>query len=295
MDNKEKLEKFFNLHKFISNTVFPDGYSPNVIFGKILSPSKHAIEILDADSNLRDSYAPADLMLAMLSYFVHHDILIDLDESDIDKAIEIYSDELLSKKVRLPYRFGRSLYDKFNDTAHDERTDHIESVAVGQLLDGTEQGVYQVGTLLSGPLGLKQVPEARYIPPSGRLPLWHCSDTGCSAIHRVDLLKPRIPIVAATEHLARIADRAFGPASEWMGVLTDLHRHERWAKGKPYYDITTLIGDALVSEERTLIVAQALRGPKNVFLRSIPQPSPHFENSQKAEAITPVSERRAVG
>jgi hypothetical protein len=50
---------------------------------------------------------------------------------------QIFEKELLNDRIRLPLRFGRTLYDRFNDTYSDTGTDHLLNTDVENLLRGT--------------------------------------------------------------------------------------------------------------------------------------------------------------
>lgn len=55
------------------------------------------------------------------------------------------------------------------------------------MLDGTPQGVFQLGNQIVGPLGILHSSAKRMIPPTTNVNLWHCSDPSCSALHSVEL------------------------------------------------------------------------------------------------------------
>ena len=131
-----------------------------------------------------------DLKAAALHLFYHHDLLLDLTKSDGIALCEAISSDIINGKILLPSRFGRELYDKFNDHFVDrakERASYLDHSDALSLLDGTPQGNYQIGRLVLGPLGVIKTDQNRYIPPTPSVPLWHCADTGCNALHSVKL------------------------------------------------------------------------------------------------------------
>ena len=156
---------------------------------------------------------------------------------------------------------------------------------VAELLTDTPQGVYQVGALLSGPLGLLTSNERRYIPPTARsLPLWHCSDTGCASIHHVNLQKPQIPVEEAFTRLDTTATRHLGPASEWGIVLRSLIPKNDGLREHEYFDMPALIGDAVVGNDRVALLEAALNSSDSAFLRSVIGASPRSKNLASGSA-----------
>ncbi len=217
-------------------------------------------------SSVLTDLGTADVILALFTKFFHHDLFFDYQESDSTKIREILGRELLQERVRLPHRFGRSLYDRFNDTYIDTRTDHLMSEDVQRLLQGSPIGVYQLGRLVSGPLGIIESEDSRFVPPILELPLWHCSDTGCNALHDVTFVAPNVPVVEAFSRIGKALHDRLGPAAEWSEVLnSQLHKETP----RQYVDLPPLIADYIIGEELTVLLERALLGDRGVFLRGV--------------------------
>jgi hypothetical protein len=219
-------------------------------------------------------------MLACFGYLYHHDILIDYERSDLAGIRNLLEKELASNRIRHPHRFGRLLYDRFNDLNTEvARTDHLLNPDVLALLDGTPQGVYQVGSFVSGPLGILESQERRLVPPALSLPLWHCSDTGCMAVHQVDLVPPNIQLVLAYRAIGETLLDHLGPRSEWKSGLEFIAREGRvhgdheYYPGRPYIDMPAFLSECLLGDDRTALFVAALNSPDGAFLRrSLAQP-----------------------
>ena len=253
------LDQWFALSRLIESANYPPTFRASDTYAAAICPSEEARAILVADPTLSKESSPADLALALLGYFFHHTPLIDTSTSDFNKVVNQFSLDIRARRILLAHRFGRDLYDKFNDMATGESTQFLESPEVEALLAGTEQGVYQVGALVTGPLGLLESQEQRFLPPSLVLPLWHCSDTGCSALHNVELRGSECPAVSAYKRIERAANDSLGPPSEWLTPFRRMHRSGRWPHGRPYFDLPALIADAIVGDERTVLLSVALR------------------------------------
>jgi hypothetical protein len=214
-----------------------------------------------------ESFGLPELHFALFCKFFHHELLINPSATDLDAILVHVSTQARTKLLHWPYRFGRELYDKFNDQFTDQnRTDHLLAEHASLLLAGTSQGVYQLYDLVCGPLGLLRSHEYRHLPPTLQVPLWHCSDTGCSALHNVGLRLPRTPPVLAEEQLERRARDTDGPASEWYRPLFTLQRKHP-DTGKEHFDLPVLLAEGLVSDERNLLLERALSSKGGPQLR----------------------------
>jgi len=121
----EKLDELFALHMITKAALPIVGYSPPTALAEALVLSPHGRE---AQALVEGSDGPTprnESIFALVRDLYHHDIYFDLDKSDIDAAISAVETEIMSKKIKLPYRYGRELYDKFHDDEF-ERSEHLK-------------------------------------------------------------------------------------------------------------------------------------------------------------------------
>jgi hypothetical protein len=201
-------------------------------------------------------------------HFFHRDLLVDIEHSDPDSAMKMFQHELMSGSIRLPLRFGRALYDNFNDIPGNSRVEHLEPEHVDTLLQGTEQGIYQMGQFVTGPLGIIESKEKRFIPPIQRIPLWHCSDPGCQQLHSVEFLKHEAPAYSLAKEIGRAADVLEGPPSDWDYAMSRIQPNVLSTKGRDYYDIATLIAEAMTASERAELITRTFKENVGPFLRT---------------------------
>lgn len=220
-DEIDRLADIYALSCFWASVVFPKDYCADPEWPKILSLSVDGERIFRAQERPSLDDGIADWLLAIFTVFAHHDLLIDWKRSNANAVALLLERELLAEKIRLPFRYGRVLYDRFNDVYRSDRTDHLLPDDARQLLEGTPQGVYQLNRYVSGPLGVLESNEPRWIRPTLSLPLWHCSDTGCTALHHVRLIPPETPVNAASGSLTKFLESNDGPASEWSLLSND--------------------------------------------------------------------------
>jgi len=219
----ENIRHAAALRAFFRNALFSKGYKTTREWAQMvaLSPSGEEAVRLCGFSNSSDDER-AETAMTLFCLLFHHDLLVDCEKSDLKQITSVLRRELLSGQLRWPHRFGRTLYDKFNDNYKGDRTDHLLPDEAWDLVDGSAQGVYQVGGFISGPLGLIEVAHRRYVPPSRELLLWHCSDPGCQAAHGVDLLPIEVSVVKMLSDGRKTLNRDLGPASEWPAALADV-------------------------------------------------------------------------
>ena len=260
---RERLEQCFALARLLGGAVFSSAYRTRAEWTQCVVPSEAGLAIIEKQLV---TFSKEDVMLALFLQFAYQDLLIDHHRTDIAAVKNLVNLDFSTFAVRFPYRFGRGLYDKFNDSF----LENISSLSASEseaLLNNTPQGIFQIGTTLIGPLGLLTSQEARYLPPSNDFPLWHCSDTGCRALHEVTLQPWDIPINSARDSLRKVLEKEFTDPAQWVTVLSALDRNGKWPFGRRYYDIAVLIGDCIVGRERASLVTKALAGHERAFLR----------------------------
>ena len=263
----QKLEFAFCLNMFAKRARVASDYSADPAWDRAILFSEAGEQYVKAIPGVVTDYKAADIKMAVFCSFYHHDIFIDWNKSDLDAVLGILNREAIAGTIRWPFAFGRALYDKFNDTAPNDRLDHIPPNEVFPFLDGTPQGVGQVSALVSGPLGLLRSRQKRFFPPPAAMYLWHCSDPGCMAPHRVSFLRSRVAVTEILEKLDEAANHESGPASMWGQVLSDLAEGPRGNTLRTYYDVSAIIGECILFEDRTALFQRALRSESAEFLR----------------------------
>ncbi|WP_139834512.1 MULTISPECIES: hypothetical protein [unclassified Pseudomonas] len=263
------LEKLFSLSVLWKGAIYPEGYTADKKWPDLLRLSEKGESFARAMSAHYGLGEEADFYLALFAKFNHHDVFFSPEHSDVEGISALLENEILSERIRLPYRFGRCLYDRFHDLEQINRANHLLPHDVDKLLHGTPKGVYQVGSLVVGPLGVLTSTEPRAIHPISTLPLWHCEDTGCNTVHHVDLLPHQTVINRIFRAVNRQALDEFGPPSEWKKELKWRHRDARWENGRKYSDIIEMIADCIVGQERFSLTVQALKGSGKLSLRQL--------------------------
>lgn len=275
----EDVKYAFSLGQIVKNAVFAESFTADSEWSRIIVPTESGKRLLRAVGPSPDSH------LALLGYFFHLNMLVDYTASDLDAIRGRVSESLLNRQILLPHITGRELYDKFNDEFVTNRTDHLDPPQVDKLLDGAPTGVYQIGTLVTGPFGILNSSEIRWMPPSPRAPLWHCSDTGCSALHYVLLRSGHEGVKHAYANIAREALRSSGPPSEWQRpLLAKLLRPDDATKEVPFADILPLLASCVVGEDRSKLTLAALRGESRHLIRQEIEATPQSQRVKETSA-----------
>jgi hypothetical protein len=263
----EEIEKAFSLRMFVLRSQYDRSYLANPKWSDavVLSSEGERYATLLPEIS---KYSAHDVKMAVFQSFYHHDLFVDCKRSDLDAIAEILRSESVAGTIRWPFMFGRALYDKFNDTSPPDRIDHFPAGEVFSFLKDTPQGVSQVGHLIAGPLGFVRGKQKRFCPPPASMYLWHCSDPGCRAPHPVSFLPAPSTVTEINNKLDQAAYNAWGPASSWQRSLSDLAEGPHGNRLRTYYDISAIIADCILFEDRTALLQRAFRSEFGEFLRS---------------------------
>lgn len=185
LDFRSKLCELLILRDFFVNSFFSSDYifPPQIDEAIKLTSSGKKI----ASLNLKDGeHTKAEHKLEIFDTFYFNDFLIDVEQTDIHNLKNIFSNEIISGNIRVPWRYERTLYDRFFDNFN-IRPDILDEDKTNKLLDSTPMGVFQYGKNIIGPFGFLESEESRFLPINKSAPLWHCSDLSCRQLHFVKL------------------------------------------------------------------------------------------------------------
>jgi hypothetical protein len=263
----ETLLDCFAASKFLNRAFYSADYEPGPVWETAVALSESgetlAQHVIDSGIEL----TPSLLKFTFFRLFYFNDLLIDYQQTDFSAILEELRGMHTRASAKWPYVFGHCLYHKFNDTDKGNRTTHLEAKSAEDLLRGTPAGVFQVGTLLSGPLGFLRSRESRHTPPTLRLPLWHCSDLGCQSLHVVEVMQFDTRQLDAYRTVSRFLTDRHGRPSEWHGQLARLASNRKYPNGRPYADMAALIGDCVVGSELPALLGTVLQSSSGQPLR----------------------------
>jgi hypothetical protein len=216
-----RLLRLFELVALLQNCIIEKNY-------KISDDLNAAIALSESGKKIRDqlikkeSVPTKEANLLVLLALVHIDPLVDVEKIDLEKLQVAISKEIVSGALLYPLVFGRQLYDKAATLFPEERR-YLRHEDTMKLLRGEPQGVFQSGHYIVGPFGLIESSIDRPLVPTTLVPLQHCSDHSCRAIHSVQLTTSiDAPINRHRPSLNKVLSEASEDPSEWSGFLSDL-------------------------------------------------------------------------
>lgn len=176
----------FAVREFLLNAIVNPSYNPSNRLQEFIHLTNEATELIPYIKKEYETYTLSKIHLLFLFTLSGKDFLIDLINTDYSSIIRLLNSEIIGGKISYPWLYGHVLHDKyyhllgrpFNELSY-SKTD--------QLLKSTPKGVFQIHDLIVGPFGLLHSNDTRYHFPIKDVPLWHCPDPTCNAIHPVRL------------------------------------------------------------------------------------------------------------
>jgi hypothetical protein len=234
---------------------------------------------LDAELGL----SPDEVATAVLMNLGHQELFVDVMSSDLDSILQALERDVLDTRLRLPWLYGRTLYDKYFNEVGQQRGS-LTPAETGTLLEDTPQGVFQLGSLVIGPLGIVVSASLRSMEPTRLAALWNCSDLSCRRLHTVRLDGFESEIDRAAERMRDACELDQGPASDWHVYFWHLSRSPEYVlDDMSAADLPEFLGYALTEAERQSLLAAQLRSDD--FRSSIDEQLPELDLDRPPESI----------
>jgi len=250
----ERLVELRNLSHIASAILWPNNQSIINEISENIVLSEHAKDIIDEVPDLQTMSRPVTSLAFFMSFY-HLDIFLDTEKMDESKIKNIISRLLKDGTVKIPSRFGRFLYDKYNKDFNLPRADHLSVEDTDLLLNGSQQGVYQYGYNLVGPLGILNARAARRSRASRQIPLWHCDNIGCNHLHEVALSDYSAVLRQAVTLIDSHAENTMGPPSHWDAVIAAFKDD---LVDDSFGDIFIFVQEQFSKKEKCLILLELL-------------------------------------
>lgn len=276
-DAVRKAFRLMGLVDSLRNSIINDSYTPSEQLSESikLTAKGHSVArrlSLDtpshAKSNTKRTAAPRftrEAQLMCLLELGNGEPLIDLDDIDIEAVRAAISAEFTRGAVRHPYIFGSSLYRKAADLFPDllEQLSHQQTM---DLLEGTEQGVFQTNEWLSGPKGIYSVREQRLTPPIIRVPLQHCNDISCPTVHTTWLRTSQLAPINARRELIQSYLAKESTEWEWFDAFRSVTSDDpRAFQDDVHSGVMPLVGDGLSLVEKRELLLRLIEANQDAF------------------------------
>ncbi len=206
--------ELFTIKVFLEYCLIPSGYSPNSLIERAIFLSSEGEKWVPLIQQSIKNISQEEIKYALFAKFFHHDLFIDVYNSDNMILQKFLDAEIKGERIKFPWVFGRILYDRFFEI-FPIQTKELSYDETDYLLKKTPKGVFQIRDVLIGPFGVLNSGQFRFLPPTRTVPLWHCSDPSCKAFHSVRLSSGKSKIIEAIDFIEEKSKKTKGPPSEW--------------------------------------------------------------------------------
>jgi hypothetical protein len=246
---RESIVRLWNIVALLQESILQRNYRVPAALHEPLQLTDEGQRIYEQLRRRHVPYPEARLMC--LLEFNYEDILIDPVDTDQQRIIDTLSAQIVDGSLQYPFNVGRLLYDKYFEIFGEDGRSSLNVQETQRLLKDTPQGVYQAFDLVTGPYGILRSQSYRSLFPDTTIPLRHCEDPSCAAVHHVILSSDREAEInkhAETRRKIREAEIVGKPAwNEFLGDLTALYVpiYKDWALDP----VILLMGQALTDDE----------------------------------------------
>ncbi|UOX88532.1 hypothetical protein MUY14_43820 [Amycolatopsis sp. FBCC-B4732] len=182
-ENVEVIVRCFYLGQLIEESFVETGYDPPRAMTSQLKLSRAGSRIANQEKGASIGLHEAQLAV-LITLWSGADLLIDPDGFDLESLRLHVSSELKRGKLKLPWIYGRQLYDLVADsTFHGHMQPTYDESQ--QLLSELPQGVFQYGPYVSGPYGVIESTQWRQIEVPFTIPAYHCEEVDCHRVHGI--------------------------------------------------------------------------------------------------------------
>jgi len=252
---RKHFAELFALHLFFDDCLVSSGYKPPDAFGDVISltdTGKQWVPRMQAE--IRDISLP-EINLALFIRSFHHELLIDVNTTNPETIRRVLDTEIVGGRIRYPWVYDRLLYDRFFDKFSGP-TEEFSYEETRELLENTPQGVFQVGDVVVGPFGVLNSSCHRFLPPLLHVPLWHCSDPSCGAIHPVVLSTGESKFLEGIRFITNESMKAEGNPSEWFAFFRNLEHLPDYYDDMDLEDLPWLLANAFSHAELKNILSR---------------------------------------
>jgi hypothetical protein len=258
-DWKRRFVQICDLVEILADCIIADDY-------QIPSELNAALQLSEAgvamkDRLIRKESVPAKEAHLMTALSIGNaNLFLDIDNIDPERVKNAVNAQLEAGQIHFPFTYGREFYDAFAKR-HDEPKDVLTVIETSQLLSDVSPGVFQYGSLVTGPFGLLVSESGRSVRFSRRVPAYHCSDLQCGRLHPVHLTTSyEAPVNKLRSKIHDLLDADSDGADWWgfaehiTGLLSAVYSDHRAGT------VVALVGDCLSDAELRALVERLLDG-----------------------------------
>lgn len=278
-EHRSKFIHIYSLSVLCNNCILSDSYIPSSVFKNAIELTPEGLILFDMLKRTIEDIQESEIIFSIFMQFGNSKPFIDIFKTKSEQIIAELKNAIINGDIRFPWIYGRELYNKYNNLMQDNKeNDELLYNETFDLLNGTAQGVFQKGDIITGPLGLIKSSCYRNLHPTKRIPLWHCPDIACRSIHEVNLRSAENKITEADLSI----DLQFN--SEWEELFEKFISDPDYHDDTQIRDLPYLIANSFSKMEIKNILKQLLDNaeireflPKDKKYKSIfSKPSEHI-------------------
>lgn len=268
--NKDELLELWAMARFAEAARYPPGYQALEAWAEVVVPSVEGRRLLAALEE-GEGGATADAKMALFGLFTYDGLLVDIEQTDVEKVRTLMEQDFQQGRSKQLFRFGRELYDEFNRQFPEGFYTSIPAGDAWSTVGGLPMGIFQIGGLLSGPLGVLRTECRRYIPPTsaGDQVLWHTMEGGEVSGYGVFFDPPDCSMTKFYDQLLDAGRKAYGGRSRWLQGLRDSLVEPTIVDRKAIGEIAQVVAGCIVGKERTGLIEHILGGEHGKRLRQV--------------------------
>lgn len=248
-NDRRSLFDLLNVSMLLSDSIIKKDYQVPTAAATLIQLTEYGLRIFDALRKRQVPYHDARLICFLEIY--HNDLIVDIAKTDTSALIRLFDRQVADGSMKFPMIFGRELYDKYYEHYAEDAEHLFTADETQKFLEGTPQGVYQYGRLVTGPYGIARSRSSRLIPANHYVPVRHCADLSCGAVHSVHLsTNTDASINKHRLTMSKILEREASHGTAWPRFMDAVaseyvSSYMDWA-AEP---VVILIGDALDQSE----------------------------------------------
>lgn len=176
-----------DIARFLGGCVLSKDYVIPDDMNKAITLSQHGQQVSRQLLKPKDDTVTAkELRLALFLAGYDDELFIDYSSTDFDLLLGSIAEQISTRRLHIPPRLGREMYDKAADQ-HDFESTFLTHAETLLLLEDLPTGFSQFGNITLGPLGRVESAESRWLFPERDLPLYHCHKVNCRHVHHAIL------------------------------------------------------------------------------------------------------------
>ena len=183
-DFKKAFVDLFVLREFLSKCLVSSDFRPPDELYKAISLTSEGERWFSRIQSELEGFSKSEIYLTLFVEFFRKDFFVDIMTTSYEQIREFLNSYIIGGIIRFPWVYDRLLYDRFYEMFPDVNETLSEEETL-KLLENTLRGVFQISDITVGPFGVLTSSCQRFLPPVRAVPLWHCPDPSCTAIHPV--------------------------------------------------------------------------------------------------------------